>query len=755
MAKPASSSSLESLDLATQPSTKVPPRRARAKSANGLPPFTPEPEKKSKVRSMLDVLYNPFKLKPDSSHLLPSPLRPASQSSENLYMDKDKDKEASKNKKDCSVTVKVFEARNLPEARLRRKHAEKNIKAFHRAQKMLLEVSSPNLMTFSDATDPYCLVQVEKLKMRTRTIEKKLNPFWCEEFTFEVLDSSMSKVVLTVVDDKKYANQDEVIGRLVIPINAIRDQREREQWLPIQAPISTNKIPQVHMHIDYQQGTAEKKPVFVFQVLGGRNLGLGVTGIPFLDFSWKVKDAPTTEESHAWNDIHSSKSERELQGPLETFNLTLWRWMSHEDEEEEDPSPPPLSLSPAIPKRNSGERKKIILGQISIPPAELSAPRDQWFCLYGRDAGLGDLRVKIKYTEEVVLTLEQYSDLLSLLLDPNLTIVHTLGAVAKPNTREGIAYNLVRVFEKTDKAALLLNGLNREEIESTKNPDIIFRGNSLATKSVDQYMKLVGMPYLSFMLKGLIKKLYASSRSCEVDPSKLDKSEDLKQNWKNLLYWVNLFTDSIFDSLHKCPLSFRQIFNGIQQECNTKFPGNVARYTAISGFIFLRFICPAILAPKLFNLAPDHPGIKQTRYLILIAKTLQNLANLVEFGGVKEEFMKNMNEFVLANLDNMRNFIDKLATIPDPNAAASLSPPPSVKAERTGSDSGGPPPEIINLEKELASMYRHVLRHRDEMVEYHKTKGDAEGLAVMDKLHNILAKLEEEVKIANASEESN
>lgn len=30
------------------------------------------------------------------------------------------------------------------------------------------------------------MVQVEKLKMRTRTIERKLNPFWCEEFTLYV-----------------------------------------------------------------------------------------------------------------------------------------------------------------------------------------------------------------------------------------------------------------------------------------------------------------------------------------------------------------------------------------------------------------------------------------------------------------------------------------------------------------------------------------------------------------------------------------
>lgn len=50
--------------------------------------------------------------------------------------------------------ILVFEARNLPQARERRKQAERNSKAFQRAQKMLLEVSSPNLMNFSDTTDP-------------------------------------------------------------------------------------------------------------------------------------------------------------------------------------------------------------------------------------------------------------------------------------------------------------------------------------------------------------------------------------------------------------------------------------------------------------------------------------------------------------------------------------------------------------------------------------------------------------------------
>lgn len=55
-----------------------------------------------------------------------------------------------------------------------------------------------------------------------------------------------------------------------------------------------------------------------------------------------------------------------------------------------------------------------------------------------------------------------------MLIDPKLRVVHTLGAVAKPNTREGIAYNLVRVFEKLDKSVLLLNGLTGEETDSTR-----------------------------------------------------------------------------------------------------------------------------------------------------------------------------------------------------------------------------------------------------------------------------------------------
>merc|ERR1712029_1127368 len=64
----------------------------------------------------------------------------------------------------------------------------------------------------------------------------------------------------------------------------------------------------------------------------------------------------------------------------------------------------------------------------------------------------------------------------------------------------------------------------------------------------------------------------------------------------------------------------------------------------VSGFIFLRLLCPAILNPRSFNLLSEPPPPAAARSLVMIAKCLQNLANLVEFGA-KESYMEVVNPF--------------------------------------------------------------------------------------------------------------
>ena len=82
----------------------------------------------------------------------------------------------------------------------------------------------------------------------------------------------------------------------------------------------------------------------------------------------------------------------------------------------------------------------------------------------------------------------------------------------------------------------------------------------------------------------------------------------------------------------------------------------------VSGFIFLRLICPAILNPRQFGLLQEPPPHTAARSLIMIAKCLQNLANLMEFGG-KEPNMEVVNPFILKNKERMIVFLDTLSSI--------------------------------------------------------------------------------------------
>lgn len=86
----------------------------------------------------------------------------------------------------------------------------------------------------------------------------------------------------------------------------------------------------------------------------------------------------------------------------------------------------------------------------------------------------------------------------------------------------------------------------------------------------------------------------------------------------------------------------------------------LVRTRVVSGFIFLRLLCPAILNPRHFNLIAETPSHNASRSLIMVAKCLQNLANLVEFGG-KEPYMEVVNPFILKNKERMVYYLDQLS----------------------------------------------------------------------------------------------
>lgn len=139
--------------------------------------------------------------------------------------------------------------------------------------------------------------------------------------------------------------------------------------------------------------------------------------------------------------------------------------------------------------------------------------------------------------------------------------------------------------------------------------------------------------FLQTALKDPVKRVLETKQSCELNPSKLEKLEEVCANAEHLLSLLDLVIDSIFRSVESCPPALRFMCSCLQRSCAARWPNEPLVRTRVVGvFIFLRLICPAIVNPRDFGLCDETPSETAARTLVLIAKCLQNLANLVEFG---------------------------------------------------------------------------------------------------------------------------
>lgn len=77
--------------------------------------------------------------------------------------------------------------------------------------------------------------------------------------------------------------------------------------------------------------------------------------------------------------------------------------------------------------------------------------------------------------------------------------------------------------------------------------------------------------------------------------------------------------------------------------------------------MFLRFLCPAIVAPDAFGVVKTAPSSAVRRTLVLMSKVVQNLANGTEHA--KEEYMQPTDVFVATNLSRIRTYFKHISDL--------------------------------------------------------------------------------------------
>ena len=271
---------------------------------------------------------------------------------------------------------------------------------------------------------------------------------------------------------------------------------------------------------------------------------------------------------------------------------------------------------------------------------------EKWWPLvnmYGNS--VGEVLVKVSAEESVILMARDYQPMSELLHRFSNGLTLQLAQMI-PNELKRLSECLLNIFQVSGQAGDWIMALVEEEIDGTlkETPasrlrfnrrlgssdsnesfgsssdrelfvrdlgnsakleaNLLFRGNTLLTKALDFHMKRLGKEYLEDTLCEKLKEISEKDPDCEVDPNRVHSQHELDRNWRRLINLTEDLWTAIYNSVSRCPQELRVIFRHIRACAEDRY-GDFLRtvtYSSVSGFLFLRFFCPAVLNPQLFGL---------------------------------------------------------------------------------------------------------------------------------------------------------
>ena len=149
------------------------------------------------------------------------------------------------------------------------------------------------------------------------------------------------------------------------------------------------------------------------------------------------------------------------------------------------------------------------------------------------------------------------------------------------------------------------------DVRQTDNEVQLFRGNSMATKALGEFLWIYGKAFLAQTLKPILFSLVHGKKTFQIDPSKEPNEIKLEENTENLLATLEMTISMICNSVDRVPVMIRRLCHFIAVTVGTKFEHdyaddkNLFKFAsvrkALVNFFFFRFICPAITDPQTYQ----------------------------------------------------------------------------------------------------------------------------------------------------------
>uniref|UniRef100_A0A8B9BAI2 RAS p21 protein activator 4 n=1 Tax=Anser brachyrhynchus TaxID=132585 RepID=A0A8B9BAI2_9AVES len=362
--------------------------------------------------------------------------------------------------------------------------------------------------------------------------------------------------------------------------------------------------------------------------------------------------------------------------------------------------------------------KNDFLGKVvfSVQGLRAAGQEEGWFRLQpdrskpredGRRGSLGSLQLQVRLRDETVLPSHCYQPLVQLLCqevksgrqDGRVHLVTLLDETTTAECRQEVAVNLVKLFLGQGLVKEFLDLLFELELAKPCEPNTLFRSNSLASKSMESFLKVTGMQYLHAVLGPIITRVFEEKKYVELDPSKVEikdvgcsglhrvqtESEVMEQGRQHLQSYLRELLDTISKSAPTCPPVIRAAFRQLFQRVGERFPEHQhAKFVAVTSFLCLRFFSPAIMTPKLFHLRETHADARTSRTLLLLAKAIQMVGNMDPAAGrAKEAWLAPLQPALQHGATQMKAFITRLVGTEEEDGGKGRlrSPPAAVVKE--------------------------------------------------------------------------